>query len=224
MWDAEFDYGGSLVTRVGHGSVAVPGALAGLSAAAERYGTLPWSVLCEPIIEIAERGYPLPTASRYYLEGAGDVIYGWHQESYEALHDGDRLLEAGENVIIPGFADAMRHIATAGADTLYRGDLAKLLVGEMEAGGGLITAEDLDQYEVFLRQPYIENVNGWHMATNPAPAVGGATLLALVHLLEDPPLVDWDPAALARFVHIQEFVLGYRRNQLDTACGRRAFR
>jgi len=197
--------------------VAVPGALAGLSVAAKRYGTLPWHVLCEPIIEIAERGFPLPVASRYYLEGAAEAIYGWHPESYRAFHDGDRLLEAGENVVVDGFADAMRHIAEHGAGALYTGDLAELLVSEMEAGGGRLTAEDLATYEVFVREPYIENVNGWHMATNPGPAVGGATLLALIHLLEDPPLGDWTPKALARFAHIQQFVLGYRRSNLDTA-------
>lgn len=217
MWDAEFDYGGRLVTRVGHGSVAVPGALAGLSVAAERFGTLPWKVLCEPIIDIAERGFPLPVASRYYLEGAGDVIYGWHQESYRAFHQGDRLLDAGENIVIEGFADAMRHIAEKGAESLYTGEFAQLLVSEMEAGGGRITAEDLATYEVFIRQPYIENVNGWHMATNPGPAVGGATLLALIHLLEEPPLGEWTAEALARFAHIQQFVLGYRRENLDAA-------
>lgn len=217
MWDAEFNYGGRLVTRVGHGSVAVPGALAGLSVAAERYGSLPWHVLCEPVIDIAERGFPLPAASRYYLEGAAEVIYDWHPESYRAFHDGDRLLEAGENVIIDGFADAMRHIAEHGAATLYTGELAALLVSEMENGGGRLTAEDLAGYEVFVRAPYIENVNGWHMATNPGPAVGGATLLALIHLLEEPPLGDWTAEALARFAHIQQFVLGYRRTKLDAA-------
>ncbi len=217
MWDAEFEYGGSLMTRVGHGSVAVPGALAGLSVAAQRYGTMPWAALCEPIIEIAERGYPLPAASRYYLEGAGTVIYGWNDESYQALHDGDRLLETGETVLIDGFANAMRHIADEGAQTLYTGEMARLLVEEMNDGGGRITAEDLADYEVVVRQPYIENVNDWHMATNPGPAVGGATLLALIHLLEEPALTDWDAAALARFTKIQEFVLGYRRSRLDMA-------
>lgn len=217
MWNATFEYGGDLVTGVGHGSVAVPGALAGLAAASERYGQLPWSALFEPIIEIADRGFPLPRASRYYLEGAGDVIYGWYPESYRALHDGDRLLDEGELVVIEGFADAMRHIAEQGADTLYRGDLAALLVAEMESGGGAITAADLAAYEVEWRSPLMQHVNGWHLATNPAPAVGGATLAALTHLLEGLPLTAWDSDSLASFGRFQEHVLGHRRDHLDTA-------
>lgn len=217
MWDAEFEYGGRLVTRVGHGSVAVPGALAGLSKAAERYGSLPWKVLCQPIIEIAERGFPLPVASRYYLEGTEEVIFGWFPESRGAFHHDGELLAAGANVVIDGFADAMRHIAEEGAATLYTGEFAHLLVDEMNAGGGRITPEDLSTYEVVVRRPYIENVYGWHMATNPGPAVGGATLLALIHLLEEPPLGEWTPEALARFAQIQKFVFGYRHEQLDSA-------
>lgn len=217
MWEAEFEYGGTLRTGVGHGSVAVPGALAGLAAAADRYGALPWHVLCEPIIEIAERGFPLPAASRYYLEGAGDVVYGWFPESYRALHDGERLLDTGETVHIDGFADAMRHIAEEGAQTLYRGDLAAALVAEMQDGGGAITARDLESYRVEWRAPLMQHVNGWHLATNPGPAVGGATLLALTHLLEAMPLTEWDAAALRQFAHYQAHVLGHRRDRLDSA-------
>ena len=54
-----FPYGGVLTTHVGHGSVATPGGIAGLGLASERYGTVPWSTLFEPVVALTRAGFPL---------------------------------------------------------------------------------------------------------------------------------------------------------------------
>ena len=72
MTEVETTYGGGLRLWVGPGSVATPGALAGLGLAHERYGVAPWPEVVAPAIEVARHGFPLGAAAGSYLELARD--------------------------------------------------------------------------------------------------------------------------------------------------------
>ena len=80
------EYGGGITTLVGASSVAVPGTLAALYLAAERYGRLPWHELMQPSIRAARDGFPLAGACHYYLGYAGDVIYSRSDDGHGAWY------------------------------------------------------------------------------------------------------------------------------------------
>jgi gamma-glutamyltranspeptidase/glutathione hydrolase len=219
VFDAWMAYGGGVTTTVGHGSVAVPGALAACEQASRRYGTLPWSEIVAPSIEIADRGFPLSVAAHRYLEHCHETIFGWHETSRRVLHDGNgELLAPGAIIRIPDLADSLRAVAEQGTDVFYRGYLGDLIAAGMETAGGLLTLEDLSTYRVVERAPLQVRVGGWELASNPPPAVGGTALAALLLLMgEEPRGSSWDEAAIERLIQAQHAVFAYRSAHLDVA-------
>jgi gamma-glutamyltranspeptidase/glutathione hydrolase len=214
--EVHIDYGGGVTTLVGHGTVATPGALAALGVASRRHGRLPWRELFSPAVGYAEQGFSLPTASHLYLRTSHESIFGWHEPSREAIHRGDgSLLDAGELVRVPHLAGTLRQIAEEGPEAFYRGDLAHRLVAGMEENGGILTLQDLAEYDPVVRRPILADLDAWTLATNPPPAVGGATLAAMLLLARDYPWQEWDATQTRRMIDIQSDVLGYRRRHID---------
>ncbi len=211
------EYGGGTRMVIGHGTVATPGAVAALERAVDRYGALPWSAVLEPAIEIAEEGFPLGHASRYYLEYVHDDLFGWQGESYRAIHDGDRLYDAGEPVVVPGLADSLRLLARDGAAALHRGALGEAITTDILDNGGILSMDDLSAYEVRERPALRAEVAGWRLWTNPPPAIGGATMLAMLLLLGESPHNIWTPEDRRRMVEVQDAVLGHRDRHIDGA-------
>jgi len=213
------DYGGGVTTYIGHGSVGTPGGLAAYARASQRLGKLPWRELFAPAIQIARDGFAMSPASHQYLQHVHHSIYGWQPQSRAPLHNQhDQLKSVGERVVIAHLADSLEAIARDGAETFYQGDLATLIAREFAAHEGPFSGADLAAYEVFERTPLEIKLNDWHLATNPAPAVGGATLIAMLELLKQqqvthPP--NSPAAAVAALTEIQQRVLMYRFRHLD---------
>lgn len=211
------DYGGGLETIVGHGSVATPGGLEALAVASRRFGHSPWQELFAPVIEHVEHGFPLSPPCSLYLGVAFDRVFGWHPESSEALAPGGVLVEEGGLVHIAHLADSLRHIASHGAEEFYRGDIARAIAADMEANGGLLTRADLASYQAVERRPLMATMNGWTIATNPGPAIGGAALCAMVRLVAGRTGEAFDANTVEHVVNAQRAVFGFRREHLDHA-------
>ncbi len=214
--EVEMEYGGGMTTIVGYGSVATPGAFAGLGLASRRYGALPWASVVGPAIGWAERGFPLPAASAEYFAYAAEPIFGWHPDSHPVLHHADgRRLGVGERVHVPHLEHSLRLLAEQGAECFYTGELAARIADDIQANGGLLTADDLAAYEAIERAPIIVELDDWTVAANPPPAIGGATMAAMVVLLDRLGFATWDEATVATMVEVQQAVLDYRRHRLD---------
>jgi gamma-glutamyltranspeptidase / glutathione hydrolase len=223
VWDVTTEYGGGTTTTVGHGSVATPGALKALDVAHQRYGRAPWHEVLRPAVDVARGGFPLGPTSAYYLRYTHEIIFGWQDDSRLAVHDeAGEVLTAGATIEIPGLADALQLIADAGSDALYKGDLAALIVADMEANDGILTAADLAGYEAVVREPLVVDQSGWRLATNPPPAVGGVAVAAMLALLDGVPAKGpWTPDEARRLVDVQHAVLGRRLAELDREDERR---
>ncbi len=210
------EYGGGIKTIVGHGSVATPGALAGCDLAARRYGRLPWKSLVQPAIGWAKRGCPLSQASYNYLKYSHDLVFGLSAQGHAALHGDDgAILKPGAPVHVAGLADSLSLIAEEGVDAFYRGDLAAAIADDIETHGGSLTRRDLAEYRPIPRSCLRTQLADWQVATNPAPAVGGATLSAMLLLMRGRPQGDWTAAEIAHLAEVQHRVLAYRRGCLD---------
>ena len=216
VFDVSMEYGGGITTTIGHGSVGTPGALAALGLASARYGRIPWPLLVEPAYELARDGCPLSQPSSDYLRYSHEVVFGWHEPSRAALHRPDgSLIPRGGLVRVDHRADTLRAITEQGPRAMYEGEIARLIAADMMVNEGLITMEDLTEYRPLVRRPLEAVIGGWHVVTNPPPAIGGITLTALLMLMNGYPKDRWSPAAYDRLIRAQMAVLGFRRDQLE---------
>lgn len=214
---AEMGYGGGLTTVVGPGSVATPGLLAACSRAAERYGELAWSELLAPAEARAREGFPLPPSCHAFLVHAYEPIYARDARSRAALGDGSGgLKEAGGIVRVPRLAETLRALAEEGVGLLYGGELGRRVADHVREGGGVLTLDDLAAYEPVEREPLEAALDGWRVATNPPPALGGAALAAMLRLCADRPRgAAWTPEDVLHLVRVQETVLGLQREHVE---------
>ena len=133
--------------------MAVPGALAALDLAQARFGGLPWAEVVAPAAEVARTGFPLGSASGYYLPYVRESSFGWDPETARALRRPDGgWVETGDQMVIDGLA------ATLSADRRARAPARcttvswpRLVAADMTARGGLVTAADLAAYRPVLR-------------------------------------------------------------------------
>jgi gamma-glutamyltranspeptidase/glutathione hydrolase len=180
------------VNDIGYQSLCIPGAVKGIAALLERWGTIPWKQALEPAARIADEGFEVgamlaglwkmparhpedtsaigairsnPEASRIYLKADGS--------SYEA----------GERLRNPDYARTLERLAEAGAEDFYQGDLAEQIAADLAANNAFVTDEDLANYEV--REPAIvEGTYRGHRVTSSQPPHGGPTLIAILNILE----------------------------------------
>ena len=212
------EYGGGMDTLVGARSVAVPGVWSGLGRAGERFGATSWAKLMAPAISLAATGFEFSGVSEAYLAYAHDAIYDREPDSFAALHhpDGARVAQ-GDPVIVAGLAESLSVIAAEGPSSFYTGTIGQQLVAAMQQWGGSITAEDLKAYSPIERAPIIVDFAGWRIATNPAPAIGGAVLASILLLLDAVDFSEWSRESAQTMAEIQRAVLAHRAEVLDHA-------
>lgn len=212
------EYGGGMDTLVGPTSVAVPGVWAGLGEASRTFGVLEWTQSLGPSISLAATGFPFSGVSEAYLAYSHEPIYDREADSYAALHhrDGSRVAE-GDVIRIAGLAESLRTIAEEGPESFYTGSIGQRLAAAMEDWGGSVTTADLEAYAAVPRPPICFEIDGWEVATNPAPAIGGAVLAAMLMLIGELHPHFWSKEFAAELVAIERSVLAYRAETLDRA-------
>ncbi len=166
---------------LGHRAAGVPGTVAGLWAAHQRFGQRPWPPLVEPAIELA-RGFVVRPRQAHSLAHAADALRRFASTAAAFLPKGEPP-RAGETLAQPDLVRTLERIRDHGPDGFYRGATAAAIVAEMQRGGGLITADDLAQYQPVWRTPIAFDYRGHRVLSMPPPSSGGATLAAMAHIL-----------------------------------------
>jgi gamma-glutamyltranspeptidase/glutathione hydrolase len=216
--EVSLTYGGGIETLVGPGSVSIPGSLAAIEHAWKRYGAASWETIFAPSIRATREGFPLPAACHYYLGYSGERIFGRSVDGREALHHEDgSLRDAGSTIVIPHLSDTLEAISREGADLFYKGELAAVIANHCRDGGGMLTREDLSTYEAIERQPLMAEIGGWSIATNPAPAIGGAVLTAMLLACSELDDKEWNRKTLLQLIDSQRACLDFRQRNLDLA-------
>jgi gamma-glutamyltranspeptidase / glutathione hydrolase len=172
------------IFRIGEASCAVPGAAAGLDAVHRAYGRLPWAELLQPAIELARAGLEL-TRPQAHLHAILDLILR-HSDEGHRLYSGDdgARLGPGDALRFPDLAGTLERIAADGADAIYRGELAGEIAATVQAGGGVLTRDDLAAYRVAWRRPVRAGYCGHEVISNPPPSSGGILIAYGLALLE----------------------------------------
>jgi gamma-glutamyltranspeptidase / glutathione hydrolase len=184
-------------------SVGVPGVLRMLEAAHREHGHLPWPMLFEPAIRLAEEGFPL--SPRLHALLMDEQQLGRNAEARELYFDAaGQPLAIGSIIRNPRLADSFRRIAQGGADAFYAGPIAESIVTAVATHpvrpGGLSLA-DLNAYRTVEREPVCGPYRIWIICGMPPPSSGGITVLQILTMLERFPL-DQEPPLSARFAHL----------------------
>jgi gamma-glutamyltranspeptidase / glutathione hydrolase len=175
-------------SRFGPFAAGVPGSVAGLAYAQEKYGCLPLRTVMAPAIGLARDGFEVSWALSSSLEG--------HRERLSRMPATARaLLRADGSAPLPGerltqleLASTLSAIAEQGADAFYRGQTADLIVAEMTRSGGLISKSDLASYVPVERPPVTGDYRGYRIVSMGPPSSGGIALLQLLNILEGYPV------------------------------------
>jgi len=165
----------------GHSAAAVPGTVAGLAHAHQRWGSMPWAELLAPAIALAADGVTLTHDEAFALDWAQDRLT---DDARRLFYGADNVADrAGEGLRQPALAQTLRAIA-ADANNFYRGDVAHQIAASMQAHGGHITLEDLAAYRAVERAPLRANYRGFDLATMSPPSGGGVSLVQSLNILE----------------------------------------
>ena len=162
----------------GYRAPIVPGALKGWAAVLERYGTMSLGDVFEPAIQLAEDGFVISKFDQFHTNGAAEKL-GRFPSTTRVFFPHGRPPRMGEVIKQPELAASMRHLARAGADDFYKGDLADRVVSFLAENGGHLTKADLESYEVEWRDPITTTFQGHDLYAMPPGSCGMSMFQAL---------------------------------------------
>ena len=182
MWMEDGEYS-SVRHHYSHLAVGVPGTVAGFDKAHRLFGTTEWDALVEPAVALARDGF---TLSERLAESLAGMVrrFERYPATVDAFSRGGVPYEAGDVLRQPDLARTLDRIRAEGADGFYAGETARLLVAEMERGGGLITLEDLARYRARERTPVAVGFLGYEVISMPPPSSGGVAIATMLQILE----------------------------------------
>ncbi len=183
--DMYLDSAGNAVMALsqdGHLSAGVPGTVAGLFASL-KYAKLPFKILIQPAIDLAEKGFKLTDAQvEDFNEGAKDFLR-LNTAPVAFVKKGG--WKRGDILIQKELANTLKRIRDRGARGFYEGETARLIVAEMKKGNGIITLEDLKKYNAKERVAIQFNYHGYEIVTMPLPSSGGILLQQMLGMIAD---------------------------------------
>ncbi len=169
---------------LGRGAVAVPGNIAGLCRLAADYGRLPLGVLLEPALRLARDGVPLVAFQTDTCRLLAP-LYTHTDSIRQVFAPTGRLIQPDETLFIPALAGTLAALAREGEAYARSGPLAQALLADQTARGGLLTAADLEQYEVLRPAPIRVAYRGYEVLLPPLCSAGGVLTAFTLKLLAD---------------------------------------
>lgn len=186
---------------VGAKSVGVPGTVAGLALAEQKYGKLGLAKVMAPAIRIAENGFPVSYWLSQSLKGHQKLLTQFPNSRRIYLRGGS-LYQPGDVFRQPQLARTLGAIARRGPSAFYQGAIANDIVETEKRLGGIITLADLAHYQAKLRQPLVGHFRGYTILSAPPPSSGGVALIEMLNILD--PLDLSHPASYASMHFIIE--------------------
>jgi gamma-glutamyltranspeptidase/glutathione hydrolase len=182
MWLKDGKYS-SEVHHNSHLAVGVPGTVAGLHLAWKTAGTKPWKQLVAPAIALARDGFELSDALARSLERTLNS-FKRYPASLAQFSKSGQPYQPGEIFTQPDLARTLERIANQGPAGFYDGETAALIEKEMKANGGLITREDLKNYQAKQRAPIRGTYRGYDIIGMAPPSSGGTSVQLMLNILE----------------------------------------
>jgi gamma-glutamyltranspeptidase/glutathione hydrolase len=171
-------------TSRGHLSVGVPGTVRGLALAHEKFGSRPWQELVAPAVRLAEDGFEIDAHLARSLNGWLRAAKDYDEVQRVFRKPDGAAWQPGDRLVQPDLARTLRLIAERGPDAFYTGPIADQIVAEMQAGGGIVTKDDLAAYRANVRRPIHGTYRGHDIYAPPPPSSGGIALVEMLNILE----------------------------------------
>jgi gamma-glutamyltranspeptidase/glutathione hydrolase len=167
-------------------SIGVPGTVAGLALALEKYGSGKFTLaeLIAPAIALARNGIDVVDDLADSLPDAQSRLARWPSTAPIFLNSDGTVLGPGQNLVQGDLAATLAGIARDGPRGFYEGVVAEKLVAAVRAAGGIMTLDDLRNYRAVLRAPVRGNYRGYDIISMPPPSSGGVHLIEMLNILE----------------------------------------
>lgn len=173
----------------GHLAAGVPGSVDGMIRAHQRYGKLSWGQLIQPAINLAKNGFSITSKQASELNQ--------YAKDFKRYNPGKSYLQktsqwtVGDILKQSDLAYTLELIRDQGRAGFYGGETAELIIAEMKSGGGLISKEDLENYQSVWRTPISATYKEYTITTMPPPSSGGVALIQLLKSIEPYPVKRW---------------------------------
>jgi gamma-glutamyltranspeptidase / glutathione hydrolase len=188
--DMYLDEDGEIIkdkSTVGAMAVGIPGTIAGIFKAQERFGKLDVKTILKPVIELAERGYIITDKQAKRLAHYDSILTATNGK--QILYN--KSLNSGDIISNDNLAKTLQRIADKGVEEFYSGETAKILVNYLQSKGSSITLEDLAKYEAKWRDPITFQYDDLSITSMSPPSSGGICLNQIMTMLEPFDLQDY---------------------------------
>lgn len=172
-------------STIGYRASGVPGTLAGFDLAFRKHGSgkVTWADLVEPARRLADDGYRLSYRLANLFKSYSENLSKYPDSKRVFLNDG-KFFEEGDLFRQPDLAQTLGRIKAEGAKEFYTGKTARMIAEDMAANNGLITLEDLKNYQAKERPALRGTYRGNEIITMPPPSSGGLVMLQVLNMLE----------------------------------------
>lgn len=183
--DMYLDSAGNPVMQLsqhGHLSAGVPGTVAGLFASM-KYASLPFHKLIQPAIDLAEKGFSITAAEASALNHTREEFKQYNTSKIAFIRD--EGWKAGDTLVQTDLSETLKRIRDKGQKGFYEGETARLIVSEMKKANGIISPDDLKNYEAKERKPIVFTYKGHTIISMPLPSSGGIILQQCLKIIEN---------------------------------------
>jgi gamma-glutamyltranspeptidase / glutathione hydrolase len=169
-------------------AIGVPGTVAGMALALERYGTMSLAEALEPAIELAEQGIAVTPDLAASLNDSKERLRRWPSSAAIFYKDGGVAYEPGEILVQRDLAASLRLIAEQGPGAFYGGPIGAKIVAAVRRAGGHLTLDDFRGYPAVVRAPVQGDYRGFEIVSMPPPSSGGVHIVQILNILEGYPI------------------------------------
>ena len=169
---------------VGYLVIGVPGTVKGFWEASRRHGKLDWKALVEPAVKLAKDGFVVDEILARSLRSQASNMDRFPEFARIFRKPNGTYYEAGETLRQSDLARTLQLIRDKGPNGFYRGEVASKLAGDVQANGGIITVNDLTNYEAKIRTPLHGTYRGYDVVGMPPSSSGGTTVIHMLNILE----------------------------------------
>lgn len=175
------------LSQDGHLAAGVPGTIAGLFASL-KYAKLSFAKLIQPAIDLAEKGFAISAAQAESLNSTQKEFIELNTSAIAFVKEGK--WKAGDILVQKDLSNTLKRIRDKGQKGFYEGETAGLIVAEMKKGNGIISLDDLKNYQAIERDIVDFNYKGYQILTMPLPSSGGIILEQMMKMIEDKNIAD----------------------------------
>lgn len=200
--------------RYGYETIGIPGVVAGLLKLHQDQASLPLATLMAPAIRHAEKGFTLLPGEAKRQQAASGQLLEFEGSSYHFLKNDSLAYAAGERLVQKELARVLRKIATDGKAGFYEGEVAQKIAADIQAHGGILTTEDLKQYQAKPARVLNGSYQDHDIHSLYLPSFGAITL-QILQILDHLPTTTSEEAWTEQLGAVTEWAYTFRQKQKD---------